>query len=400
MLRPCAASLAPSSPPGLRACCPGCEAARPPCCALLRRAPRGQTFVGDKINAGIYVLSPTVLERIELRPTSIEKETFPLIVRDKGLYAFTLPGYWMDVGQPKDYLAGAQPPATPGPALMVPACARCRPVASQLTQPSGCPCWSPSPAEHSGRHWGAPAGLGLHLRSMRNTDPGQLAQGPSFVGDNIVHPTAKIGQNCKIGPNVAIGIECEVADGVRISNSVLLHRVKVCPGPAPAATGQALYLRLGRRPRRQAPLSCSGAQSFSRSCCVVSHPWGWAGQAPELPSVQVSNFGRIADSIVGWGSSTGQWARIENRCVIGEDVHIKVCPAGCLCGKFCSPQSAELASKAPPALWASHAWQPSPQLAGAMPCCCAIRIPGRHAGRGPDERHHCAAAQGDQGEPA
>lgn len=47
-----------------------------------------------------------MLERIELRPTSIEKETFPLIVRDKGLYAFTLEGYWMDVGQPKDYLRG------------------------------------------------------------------------------------------------------------------------------------------------------------------------------------------------------------------------------------------------------------------------------------------------------
>ena len=68
---------------------------------------RGQVFVGDKINAGIYVLSPHVLDRIELRPTSIEKETFPLIARDNALYAFTLPGYWMDVGQPKDYLTGA-----------------------------------------------------------------------------------------------------------------------------------------------------------------------------------------------------------------------------------------------------------------------------------------------------
>ena len=54
------------------------------------------------------MLNPAVLERIELRLTSIEKETFPLIVRDKGLYAFTLDGYWMDVGQPKDYLRGKQ----------------------------------------------------------------------------------------------------------------------------------------------------------------------------------------------------------------------------------------------------------------------------------------------------
>lgn len=78
-----------------------------------------QVFVGDKINAGIYVLSPRVLDRIELRPTSIEKETFPLIARDSALFAFTLPGYWMDVGQPKDYLTGA---AGTGSARSAPSC--------------------------------------------------------------------------------------------------------------------------------------------------------------------------------------------------------------------------------------------------------------------------------------
>ena len=74
------------------------------------------------------------------------------------------------------------------------------------------------------------AGLALHLKSLRQRDPSQLASGDSFVGDNIVHPTAKIGQHCKIGPNVSIGIGCEIANGVRISDSVLLHRVKVRMG--------------------------------------------------------------------------------------------------------------------------------------------------------------------------
>jgi NDP-sugar pyrophosphorylase family protein len=54
-----------------------------------------QEFVGDKINAGIYVLAPSVLDRIELRPTSIEREVFPHVAADKKLFAFTLPGYWM-----------------------------------------------------------------------------------------------------------------------------------------------------------------------------------------------------------------------------------------------------------------------------------------------------------------
>eukprot|EP00884_Botryococcus_braunii_P006958 jgi/Botrbrau1/16263/Bobra.0066s0047.1 len=134
-----------------------------------------KTFVGDKINAGIYCLSPSVLDRIEMRPTSIEKETFPLICRDGGLFAFTLPGYWMDVGQPKDYLTG----------------------------------------------------LELHLGSLRKRDPSQLAEGETFEGNVILDPEATIGANCKIGPNVSIGKGCEIGDGVRIRDSVLLHRVVV-----------------------------------------------------------------------------------------------------------------------------------------------------------------------------
>jgi mannose-1-phosphate guanylyltransferase len=62
--------------------------------------------VGDKINAGIYCVSPAILDRIPLRPTSIEKEVFPHVAADGQLYAYTLSGYWMDVGQPKDYLKG------------------------------------------------------------------------------------------------------------------------------------------------------------------------------------------------------------------------------------------------------------------------------------------------------
>ena len=71
------------------------------------------------------------------------------------------------------------------------------------------------------------AGLALHLDSISRSHPETLAKGPTFIGHNIVHPTAKIGSDCAIGPDVSIGIECEIGNGVRISNSVLLHRVKV-----------------------------------------------------------------------------------------------------------------------------------------------------------------------------
>lgn len=37
---------------------------------------------------------------------SIEKEVFPGMAQDGQLFAMDLQGFWMDVGQPKDFLTG------------------------------------------------------------------------------------------------------------------------------------------------------------------------------------------------------------------------------------------------------------------------------------------------------
>jgi mannose-1-phosphate guanylyltransferase len=42
----------------------------------------------------------------QLQPTSIEKEVFPAIAADHQLHSYDLAGFWMDVGQPKDFLTG------------------------------------------------------------------------------------------------------------------------------------------------------------------------------------------------------------------------------------------------------------------------------------------------------
>jgi mannose-1-phosphate guanylyltransferase len=63
-------------------------------------------FVSNRINAGIYIFNTDILKRIPLRPTSIEKEIFPKMATDGQLHSFDLEGYWMDVGQPKDFLTG------------------------------------------------------------------------------------------------------------------------------------------------------------------------------------------------------------------------------------------------------------------------------------------------------
>ncbi|KZZ96273.1 Nucleotidyl transferase [Ascosphaera apis ARSEF 7405] len=135
-------------------------------------------FVGNRINAGLYILNPSVLKRIELRPTSIEQETFPAMVKEGQLHSFDLEGFWMDVGQPKDFLAGT--------------------------------C--------------------LYLSSLAKRRSKELCDGSEsfFYGGNVmVHPTAKIGENCRIGPNVTIGPNVVIGDGVRLQRCVLLENSKI-----------------------------------------------------------------------------------------------------------------------------------------------------------------------------
>jgi len=39
-----------------------------------------------------------MIDRIPLRPCSIEREIFPQMASELDLYQMELPGYWMDIG--------------------------------------------------------------------------------------------------------------------------------------------------------------------------------------------------------------------------------------------------------------------------------------------------------------
>jgi mannose-1-phosphate guanylyltransferase len=133
-----------------------------------------QEFVSNKINAGLYILNPSVLSRIELKPTSIEKEVFPFMASDQQLYAFELQGFWMDIGQPKDFLTG----------------------------------------------------MCLYLSSLRQKNPKMLHEGNGIVGNVLIDPSAKIGEGCRIGPNVTIGPDVIIEDGVCIKRCTILKGKK------------------------------------------------------------------------------------------------------------------------------------------------------------------------------
>ncbi|XP_042480759.1 mannose-1-phosphate guanylyltransferase 1-like isoform X1 [Macadamia integrifolia] len=132
-------------------------------------------FVGNKINAGIYLLNTCLLDRIQPRPTSIEREVFPTIANEGQLFAMVLTGFWMDIGQPKDYLKG----------------------------------------------------LRLYLDHERRNSPQDFSRGPNIIGNVLIDSSAKVGEGCIIGPDVVVGPDCVIESGVRLSSCTLMKGVRV-----------------------------------------------------------------------------------------------------------------------------------------------------------------------------
>jgi mannose-1-phosphate guanylyltransferase len=72
--------------------------------AFVEKPPRDEAPTNE-INAGTYVLEASVLARIpEGGRVSIERETFPAMVRDRALFARSDDSYWLDTGTPSAYL--------------------------------------------------------------------------------------------------------------------------------------------------------------------------------------------------------------------------------------------------------------------------------------------------------
>ncbi len=67
--------------------------------------PRPGEVDTNLVNAGLYVLEPSVLELVAPdRAVSIEREVFPRLAARGELQAVHLPGYWLDVGTPESFL--------------------------------------------------------------------------------------------------------------------------------------------------------------------------------------------------------------------------------------------------------------------------------------------------------
>lgn len=67
--------------------------------------PEPGTAPSNWINAGTYVLEPSIIDRVTPgAKVSIEREVFPQMVADGSLYALQSKAYWIDAGTPEAYL--------------------------------------------------------------------------------------------------------------------------------------------------------------------------------------------------------------------------------------------------------------------------------------------------------
>ena len=84
----------------------------------------------NMVNAGTYVMEPTVLDRIPTgRRVSIERETFPAMVAEGRLFALASRAEWIDAGTPATFLAANLRYSGPPPAS-------CRVAASATVESS------------------------------------------------------------------------------------------------------------------------------------------------------------------------------------------------------------------------------------------------------------------------
>ncbi|KFQ36110.1 Mannose-1-phosphate guanyltransferase beta-A, partial [Merops nubicus] len=150
---------------------------------ICRFVEKPRVFVSNKINAGLYIFSPGILKRIQVwaGPTglghcSLEGSCPHCHPHAGGCNCGFVPaGFWMDIGQPKDFLTG----------------------------------------------------MCMYLQALRTQHPEKLHSGPGVVGNVLVDPSAKIGANCVIGPNVTIGAGVVVEDGVRIKRCTVLQGARI-----------------------------------------------------------------------------------------------------------------------------------------------------------------------------
>ncbi|WP_375482293.1 sugar phosphate nucleotidyltransferase [uncultured Jatrophihabitans sp.] len=182
--------------------------------AFLEKDPNPVT---DQINAGLYAFKRRLIDTIPAgRPVSVEKETFPGLLRSGAdVRGYLTTGYWRDFGTPADFVQGSADlvrGVAPSPAVPRPGERLLMPGASV----------SPKAKIYGGSTIGArtAVGAGADIDGSAVFEDARIAAGAvirrSIVGNRVtVHPGALL-EDCVIGDDAVIGAGIELRYGARV----------------------------------------------------------------------------------------------------------------------------------------------------------------------------------------
>ncbi|OII76336.1 nucleotidyl transferase family protein [Cryptosporidium andersoni] len=240
-----------------------------------------QKYIGNFINAGLYILSPSILNLIEPNiAVSIEKNIFPKIAARKCLYCLRFLtneiNIWADVGIPADFLYGTQLflkylqnmeyYTKKSSKLSLYKEDKLDPIVNcdDLTIQKNREVIKSEviPQDFLNSDYLNYFKLLERMIKMNKLELAQSNKSYNIIENVIIHPTSQISKDCLIGPNVVIGKDCIIGKGVRLENCIIFDKTII------------------------------------------------------------EDFSKIKSSIIGWNSRIGKWVRINGLSVFGEDVTI------------------------------------------------------------------------------
>lgn len=141
------------------------------------------------VNAGTYVLEPSVLSRIPVnQPLSIERVVFPAMAQDRALCAMVMDGYWIDTGRPSTYLQANLDLIDGSRSQILAAIA---------------------PQAH--------IGVGAAITRSVIGEHAEIGEG-AIVTDSVILPGARVGSRARVEESLVMG---SIGDGAIVTRSVL-----------------------------------------------------------------------------------------------------------------------------------------------------------------------------------
>jgi len=175
------------------------------------------------VNAGIYMIEPSVLKMIPARRmVSLEREIFPVLARRQKLGGFPFGGHWFDVGSLSDYqkanfallkalgsksLLGRKRPKVVPPSLI-----------GENTNVDKTACIGPNAVT------GKNCSIARRARVSNSILFDRVSLGDeSTVSGAVIASDVSIGKGVKIEPGAIISPNVKIRDGVRIHKNAIVH---------------------------------------------------------------------------------------------------------------------------------------------------------------------------------